>query len=437
MKSSAYRIEPLPSQKPCAVASLNKAEQLVRSAGAASLTVERVITQHSHSAAKAQAVLRLGIVVLVATELAVLSDVPYSALPLALLGAYGLWACALTVLAWSRRLAVAAASVVLLADLVLLTAVLTSSGGFERRGVGASLLDDAYLLIPPLAAFQIKPRVTALVAIASAASYFFGAGRAVPDNARPSVIVATLYLLAVGAACVLISWIQNARVETITALVQDRSRLLAEAVVIEERERQTLAESLHDGALQSILAARQDLEETREPLSARERGEALERVNSTLREVARQLRATASSLHPTVLEHSGLATAVRALGEAAAQRGKFSLSLDLTEPTPELDAHTKQLLFSAAREALTNVVKHARATRVAVSTVVEGEVVVLSVSDDGRGISTQAMEHSLSQGHIGIASQRLRIESAGGTMAVSRRPNGGTLVTVTLPRDSA
>ncbi|GEC10230.1 hypothetical protein SSP24_78850 [Streptomyces spinoverrucosus] len=73
----------------------------------------------------------------------------------------------------------------------------------------------------------------------------------------------TVFLVTVGMACALTSWVHRARVKTIADLVKDRSQLLIEVLNVEERERGALAEALHDNALQSVLAARQDIEDAR------------------------------------------------------------------------------------------------------------------------------------------------------------------------------
>ncbi len=92
------------------------------------------------------------------------------------------------------------------------------------------------------------------------------------------------------------------------------------------------------------------------------------------------------------------------------------------------------LLYRTARELLGNVAKHARATSVAV--VLDGgdERLRLTVTDDGTGIPEGAVSRRLADGHIGLASHAVRIEAAGGALAVVPGPAGGTVATVELPR---
>ena len=94
----------------------------------------------------------------------------------------------------------------------------------------------------------------------------------------------------------------------------------------------------------------------------------------------------------------------------------------------------EQLVFSAARELLANVVQHARASHVLVRLAGTNGEVELVVQDDGRGFPPERLAEQLADGHVGLASQRVRIEAAGGTMDVASAPDGGTRVAIRLPR---
>ena len=145
----------------------------------------------------------------------------------------------------------------------------------------------------------------------------------------------------------------------------------------------------------------------------------------------RELRSTVFELHPHVLDEAGLEAAVRQVAETAARRAGFELTLEL-DPLPshrELD----RLMFSVVRELLTNVTKHAQAQHVTVALHdLDGER-VLTVRDDGRGFDTSVLAKRLAQGHIGIASQRVRVESAGGSLDVEPAPGGGTIAIARVP----
>ena len=90
------------------------------------------------------------------------------------------------------------------------------------------------------------------------------------------------------------------------------------------------------------------------------------------------------------------------------------------------------MLYAAARELLTNVVKHAGARTVEIGLDASDETVRLTIADDGRGFADGVADRRLAEGHIGLASQRIRIESAGGTLRL-RSGADGTVAEVELP----
>ena len=120
-----------------------------------------------------------------------------------------------------------------------------------------------------------------------------------------------------------------------------------------------LSERLHDGALQYVLAARLDLEDVRDG----DHAGAVARIEHALGESSRMLRSTVSELHPAVLEQAGLAQAVRDLAASSRVAASWSIDVDIQAWPDGTHTPVDDLLFSAARELLSNVVRHAAATR--------------------------------------------------------------------------
>ncbi|MER7960376.1 ATP-binding protein, partial [Streptomyces sp. NPDC096030] len=234
-------------------------------------------------------------------------------------------------------------------------------------------------------------------------------------------------ILVVGGACVLLSWIQQDKMNSIIRLAEDRSVLVARVMSAEDRERSTLAEILHDGALQNVLAARQDLDELPDFPGAEE---SLRRTRTTLADASTQLRSSVNTLYPAVLESAGLGPALTNLSAEAAKRGGFSVTSDYRTETA---GRADQLMYRTARELFNNIGKHAHAEQVSVQLRTVGEMVQMEIADDGVGITPEAMDRSLAEGHIGLASHRIRIEEAGGYFQISRNVPNGTVVTVGLP----
>jgi two-component system, NarL family, sensor kinase len=308
-------------------------------------------------------------------------------------------------------------------DIAFFTALSVLSGGpFSNARF-------AYVLIPVVVAFRFRPSFTALAAGASVAAYVaqslaHPAGRGA--GADRFILTFAGFLAWVGVACVLLSALLARRTGAIAELLETRTRLLGEIQTAEERERRRLAEALHDHAVQNLLSARHDLQE----LGGSVHGQAaLARAEHAVTQTLGDLRETIFELHPYVLDEVGLAPAILATAERAAGRTGMTLDLALQQ---EVSTPFDDVLYSAARELISNAERHSGASHLFVELREDGAQILLAVEDDGRGIELARLGARVADGHIGLASQRARIESSGGSMDIVARPGQGTRVEVRL-----
>lgn len=240
-------------------------------------------------------------------------------------------------------------------------------------------------------------------------------------------ILTILMMLALLCLCsYTVSRVQQRRLASIADLTASRSLLLADVMTAEERERRRIAEALHDGALQTVLAAKQDL---REAIRANGDTSGVVRASELLVDVSHDLRQVTRELHPSVLDEAGLAVALQTLADSFSERTGVPVECEIDYPQRHPDDVT---LYGVARELLNNVARHANAHRVQLELSEQGDVVTLDVRDDGVGMDPSIVSKRLSEGHIGVASHRARIETLGGTVEfvpVER----GTWVQVRLP----
>lgn len=228
--------------------------------------------------------------------------------------------------------------------------------------------------------------------------------------------------------------IERARHETeIAALATLRGRLVAENLEAEERVRQRISEQLHDGALQDLLASRQDLVEAATADASDEmRNEMLGYAREGVERAVKLLREAVHALHPVVLQHGGLEAAMQAAADQAARQGGFRAAVTVD---PSATGLRDEMVMSLARELLNNAAKHAQAQHVKVVVDREDGMVLLEVADDGVGLDPQAVEQAPMNGHIGLASLAQRVEAVGGTLALGGGPRGGTTVVARVPID--
>jgi two-component system, NarL family, sensor kinase len=316
----------------------------------------------------------------------------------------------------------------LFVDLLAL-GVLSVLASQSEQSWTADVLVNGFFVVPVLAGTQLRPGVAAAVVAPAVLVYLGSLIAAQNANAEPSasIVLRTFVLAGLSVACVALSSIQRSRVLTIAALADDRTRLLGELVDVESRARGALAEELHDGALQYLLAARQDVDDAR-------RGDAtsLDRVEFALRESAALLRAKVSQLHPAVLEQAGLLHALRELVRITAERSELDIELVAEGLDESTRSSADYLLYSAASELLTNVTKHAHAHTVKVALRRGDAHIRLTVADDGTGIDESTLAQRLAEGHVGVSSQRVRVMAAGGSFDL-RRGERGTVGEVELP----
>jgi signal transduction histidine kinase len=211
--------------------------------------------------------------------------------------------------------------------------------------------------------------------------------------------------------------------EEIAELAAARGRLVAQALDAEERARRSMSESLHDGALQDILAAGHDLWALGDAPGA-------ESARAMLRDVVARLRAVMVALHPTVLAYGGLDAALHAVAAQQSVAGGFEVEVDVD---PAAIGQRDELLLSVARELLTNAARHARASRVELTLRSVPAGVVLEVADDGAGVPAGREREALAEGHIGLATSVERVAAVGGRLALEPLPGGGTRARAEVP----
>lgn len=341
-----------------------------------------------------------------------------------ILAAAAVYALALFALAWWRPATLARVPGVVIAaiDLGFLVALTHTSGG------PFSQLRAAFFLLPVAAALVLPPRLTAAVGATSVIAYLAISlthpATADREGALDFELAQAFYLAWTGVVATVLSVALSQRTARIRALAASRGRLVAQALDAEDRERRQLAEALHDEAIQNLLAARQELD----PGAGDPPDLELARVG--LDRTVAQLRDAVFELHPHLLEHAGLAAALRAVAAQQARRGGFEWSVDVA---PAAEGVADQIVFSVARELMVNAVKHAGASRLDVAVRARNGGLELEVRDDGKGFDPAAARLAPGEGHIGLASSLERIEAVGGTFVIDAEPGRGATIRATVP----
>jgi signal transduction histidine kinase len=222
----------------------------------------------------------------------------------------------------------------------------------------------------------------------------------------------------------------EARLDDLRRSDAERRRLLTRLVNAQEEERRRIAEDIHDDSVQTMVASALRLGTLRLRVSDPDVHEALDAVESSVRQAIERLRTLLFELSPQSLARDGVAAAVRRYaGEAFAGEATVVRVEDLlgAEPPPEAQV----VLFRTVQAALANVRTHAHANTVRIELTRNDDGFIARVLDDGVGLDATALKPR--PGHLGIDGMRERVELAGGWLRIDGRPGRGTTVECFVP----
>jgi PAS domain S-box-containing protein len=207
-------------------------------------------------------------------------------------------------------------------------------------------------------------------------------------------------------------------------------------VEIQETERRNLSAELHDRLGQDLAAINLNLHIVKDRLSAGSRARVSPRLDDSIALVERTVevvRDVAGALRPLALDDCGLAITLQSYGEQFAARAGINVSIEAKEPVPRLGQDAELALFRIGQEALTNVLKHAKANAVSLTLAVDAECVSLTIVDDGCGFDSQsAMDHR-TRG-LGLLIMQERLRAVNGSLRIESRTGAGTTVMAKVRR---
>jgi signal transduction histidine kinase len=212
--------------------------------------------------------------------------------------------------------------------------------------------------------------------------------------------------------------------------------LSARILELQDVERRKIARELHDSVGQFLAGLKLNLGRLQRRDSEPghpNRPLLLESLELTDRAIS-EVRTISHLLHPPLLDELGFHSAARWYTEGFAKRSGIQVELQLAEVPERLPKEVELALFRVLQESLTNVHRHAKASRVDIDLQGAGDKVILAVCDNGKGIHHQVLEkfRAGEAGGIGLAGMRERLAELGGTLEVQSNPEG-TQIRATLP----
>ena len=208
-------------------------------------------------------------------------------------------------------------------------------------------------------------------------------------------------------------------------LETERRESAGRALDAQEAERLRVARELHDEVGQTLTAVA--LRAERAAADGESQAQALMEISVAVQTSLDDLRRIARRLRPEALDDLGLVNALIALCNRVSRQGDITIRRNLAADLPPISPETELVVYRVAQEALTNVMRHASATRATVSLTAPQERLTLTVSDNGVGMADTAPQRA------GVAGMRERALLVGADWSIATGPDGGVEVCLRLP----
>jgi PAS domain S-box-containing protein len=215
---------------------------------------------------------------------------------------------------------------------------------------------------------------------------------------------------------------------------QDAAQLSERVLALQDEERRRIAQELHDSTAQHLMAIGLNLTTLRSRAAAEgETRKLFDEIDSLLNETTKELRTFTYLLHPPNLESEGLRTTLKGFVSGFGRRTGLQTSVTSDRAADELPLPLQRSILRIVQEALSNVHRHASASRVSVNLKCLGDRMHLVINDDGRGIK-ETLDHRTGEASslgVGITGMTARMQQFGGKLHIRSGGKGTTVHAVT------
>lgn len=211
-----------------------------------------------------------------------------------------------------------------------------------------------------------------------------------------------------------------------------RSRLLKRVIDAQEEERRRIARELHDETTQqlTVLAMQLGLATTHDAHTQ----DLLDRSRALVARMVDDIHRVIYDLRPSMLDDLGLLPAVRAFAEKRLGTTGIQVNCEFPVSLPQLSPELTTTLYRVAQEALTNIIRHARASAVLIACTVAHNHVTIEIEDDGAGFEPALVAQPRETGEgLGLLGMRERLTLLGGRLEIESEPGSGTRIIAMAP----
>ncbi|NLE08300.1 MAG: PAS domain S-box protein [Dehalococcoidales bacterium] len=216
--------------------------------------------------------------------------------------------------------------------------------------------------------------------------------------------------------------------------LEENIRFYSQAIMkAQEDERKRIARELHDDSSSSMLYLIQRLDALETACPESNLKQDLENLRVQAVDALDSLRRCAQELRPRILDDLGLVAAIEWIAEDMEKSHGIETDVKTNGQERTLPQEHQLMLFRITQEALSNIRRHAKATKVRV-TIDFGKEVSVTVTDNGKGFDLpERIENLASQGHLGIMGMSERVQLMHGNLDIQSKPGKGTKLTITVP----
>ena len=216
---------------------------------------------------------------------------------------------------------------------------------------------------------------------------------------------------------------------------QIRNQHIRRVIDAQEEERKRIARELHDETIQSIAAMIVSIRTAEKMLKSDESGvdKELEEIRESANITITELYKIIDDLRPSLLDDLGLVSAIRWYAQTKLTARGIDNNIAVAGPQARLKPEIETAVFRTVQEAVTNVIKYARASFVSISLKFTDERLFVSIADDGVGFNAVDVFTNPERRELGILGMRERCELLDGTFNLNTQPGMGTKIEVEIP----
>jgi two-component system sensor histidine kinase DegS len=202
-----------------------------------------------------------------------------------------------------------------------------------------------------------------------------------------------------------------------------------------EEERKEISRELHDEIVQGLIGINIDLSALSKevPSEVHPMKAKIARIQQMVEDSVKSLHRFARELRPAVLDDLGLIPALQAYGKRLAAQKKINVQMTAFAGIEALSGAKLLTLFRVAQESLTNVARHAHATKVSLRITKVSDAIRMEISDNGKSFDVGRVLRARDPKRLGLVGMKERIEMVGGNLTISSASGKGTTVLVEIP----